>query len=109
MKLEDKTKTDGQSSKYPKFKAIGDTISGRFVSFQESVKGKFGLEDQLILNTEHGEVMINCPAHLARIIKSNAAELDDRCELTIKYESDKDIGKASPMKWFDVDVDRHPF
>lgn len=110
MKLEDKTPRDQSSSKFPKFKEIGDTIVGNFVSFEESVKGKFGLEDQLILDGENGQVMINCPAHLARVIKSNLESIKDGDKLTVKYVSDKDIGKASPMKMFDVDVEEgHPF
>ncbi len=111
MKLEDKTQNanGNTSTKYPKFKAIGDQVQGKFISFEESVKGKFGLEDQLILDTENGEVMINCPAHLARLIKSNLSEFSaGRSVLTIKYEKDKDIGKASPMKMFDVDVTEEP-
>ncbi|HXN30547.1 MAG TPA: hypothetical protein VN894_01750 [Polyangiaceae bacterium] len=113
MRLEDRTPKpsggDNETSKYPKFKKIGDTVVGKFASFTESVRGKFGLEDQLILTTDHGDVMVGCTSHLARVIKSNLDELDERCTLTIKYVSDKDIGKASPMKVFEIDVEKDPF
>ena len=103
MKLTRKNNGTG-ATKFPKFTTIGDTVKGSFVSYEEGVKGKFGLENQLVLETSDGSVMINCSANLSQIIGDNKEELEGKV-LTIKYVEDKDIGKASPMKMFDVDAD----
>lgn len=111
MKLEDLTQnTNGDQSKFPKFRAIGDTVQGDFVSFEEGVKGKYGLEDQLVVENDNGSMMISCPAHLSRVVKSNIEKgnIKEGATLTIKFANEKDIGKASKMKVFEVDVEEQP-
>jgi hypothetical protein len=99
-KLESKNQGN---SKFFKFQKVGDVVVGKFLSFDQDVPGKFGPETNLILETEHGAVSVKCTADLEAKIKDNL----DACEgmyLTIRYDSDKNVGKASPMKVYDVET-----
>ena len=106
MKLE--SKSQGKF-KFFKFAAIGDTVVGKFLQFDVGVPGKFGDETNLILETEDGAVSVKCTADLANKIGDNLEAIQGKY-LTIRYAADKNVGKASPMKVYDVDAeDAAPF
>ena len=106
MKLERKSQS---TSKFFKFAKIGDTIVGKFLSFTEDEPGKFGPETNLVLETENGPVQVKCTNDLESKIRDNLESVQGMY-LTIRYAEDKNIGKASPMKVYDIDsTEESPF
>ena len=91
------------SGSFFKFQHIGDSIEGLYVSFASGVSGKFGPEDQLILEANGVNTMVRCSKALSRTISDNLKKLPGKV-LTITYVSDKPTNKGNPMKVFKVEA-----
>lgn len=97
------------AQKFYKFEAIGQKLYGRVVRIvpQTGQYAKPGMHDFVIRtkNTETGEieeVVLNPPTDLAALLKKAGVAPNHAIEAT--YASDRDVGKASPMKCFKLRV-----
>jgi hypothetical protein len=97
--------TTSTASAYPKFTTIGDSYTGKFVSYEQGVEGKFGPENILILDSPTGELSIRCPAILARTLAENARHLTPGVKVTVTYVADIPTNKGKPAKKIEVDVE----
>jgi len=101
MKLQSKS-----SDRYPKFVAVGDRVAGKIVSFADDVPGRFGPETLLtIRSSEAGEQIVRCSTTLGQTLRENVGELTVGRGITIELADLKEIGKSSPLKLFDVELD----
>ncbi len=96
--------TSSKSVEYFKFKDIGDTVTGAFLSFERDVAGTFGPENILTLKGAHGRIVIRATANLAAILGENASRLADR-QLTITLAALKPTSKGSALKVYNVEID----
>ena len=103
MKLQSKT-----SSQFPKFETVGDKVHGPFVSYKDNEPGRFGMEQILTLGSPRGDVTVRCPSVLAGLLKDNLEHLTPGRLVTVTFSAEKEIGKPSPLKMFDVEVGDPP-
>lgn len=97
------------AQKFYKFEAIGQKLYGRVVRLvpQTGQYAKPGAHDFVVRTknaetNEIEEVVLNPPTDLAALIKKANVAVDHAIEAT--YVSDRDVGKASPMKVFKLRV-----
>lgn len=115
MAFEEVTLTDEEkaamSATFVKFEAIGDQLAGVFVSTRPAT-GQYAKPGQLeyvfrrkdATTGEIAEVALNPPTDAAQKLKKAALKPGNK--VIVKYVSDQDVGKESPMKIFKVLVDR---
>jgi hypothetical protein len=115
MAFEEVTLTEEEkaalSATFVKFEAIGDQFGGVFVS-SRSATGQYAKPGQIEYifrrkdptSGEISEVLFNPPTDAAQKLKKAALKPGNR--VAVKYVSDQDVGKESPMKIFKVMVDR---
>lgn len=115
MAFEEVTLTEEEkaamSATFVKFEAIGDQLGGVFVATRPAT-GQYAKAGQLeyvfkrkdATTGEISEVILNPPFDAA--VKLKKAALKPGNKVIVKYVSDQDVGKESPMKIFKVMVDR---
>lgn len=99
MKLQSKSSTN-----YVKFNDIRDSVSGRFVSYEEGVDGTFGPENILTIDTGRGRAIIRCTSHLSSLISDNLESIKPGARMRIELVELRPTNKGSPMKVFEVDL-----
>jgi len=98
MKLESSTPIS-----YPKFRKVGDAVTGNFISYQADVPSKFGPENVLTLQGDQGKLVIRATANLSRTLRANLPDLPGT-RLTVTYVGDTPSKKGFPVKLFDVET-----
>lgn len=88
---------------YPKFKKLGDSVTGVFVSYEEDVPSKFGKENLLTLDGDEAKLIIRTPTNLSRTLRQNLPSLPGK-RLTVTYTGDAPSKKGNPVKLFTVDA-----
>jgi hypothetical protein len=89
---------------YPKFRKLGDAITGVFIDYQEDVPSRFGNENLLTLQGDQGKLIIRTPTNLSRTLREHLQQLPGK-RLTIKYKEDLPSRKGNPVKVFDVQAE----
>ncbi|HYD55144.1 MAG TPA: hypothetical protein VEA99_21085, partial [Gemmatimonadaceae bacterium] len=89
---------------YPKFKKLGDSVTGVFVSYEENVPSKFGNENLLTLDGDEAKLIIRTPTNLSRTLRQNLPCLPGK-RLTVTYTGDAPSKKGNPVKLFAVNAE----
>jgi hypothetical protein len=89
---------------YPKFKTVGDVVTGDYIKYEEGVPGKFGPENRLTLQGERGKLIVRTPTNLSRTLRENLPTLPGK-RLTIRFASEAPSKKGYPVKVFTVDAE----
>lgn len=91
---------------WKKFEVVGDSVRGRFVSYDRDCPNDLGPQDVLVLRNETGLISIGCSAWLKNILRSNAESLTHNKVLTVTLTETlpPKIKGYRPMKVYTVDV-----
>jgi hypothetical protein len=95
------TENSNKPTQYMKFKKLGDTAAGVFVSFQEDVPSQFGKENILVLQGDEAKFVIRATTNLTRQLRQMLPSLPGK-KLTITYVSDLPWKRGIPVKLYDV-------
>lgn len=102
---------EGGGRAFFKFNAIGDRLAGVFLSYSISNAGNYGPKPEYVFRIkgpdgQPQEVALNPPTRLAMALEK--AQLKKGHKVIAVLTGEKDVGKGSPMKLFEVMVDDSP-